>query len=516
MKQKTFKQKGFNLGLHMTNAAKTFPDKEAVVDIENNKRFTYKQLNDRVNKIANAFLELGVKKGDFIAVLLMNCSEFIELYYATSKIGAIIAPLNYRLLPSELAELINYSGAKTMIFGQAFTDVVNSVKKDLKVKRYVCVGSESPKGATRYEDLLTSCSPEEPEGDIGEHDPHKLEFTSGTTGLPKGYLLTHYQNLAALHVMHSVHDFNHNIVDLLVFPLYGRVSHAHALATVYARGKIVLMNFEPGAVLRTIEKEKITLSNWVPTMGQMILQHPDLKKYDLSSLHGITFAGSSLPESVLQGVWENITSKVYEYYGMQETAIQVAITPEMKKLKPMSCGAPVPDCTVLIVDDSGNKVSHGEIGEVVASLPSMTRGYYKEEEKSKAVFNVVKGWMHTGDLGRFDDDGYLYIEGRKKDIIISGAQNVFAPEVEAAIFSHRKVKDCAVIGLPDEKWGERIVAVVIPKSGETVSEEEITEHCRQKIAPFKIPRTVIFTDMIPRTPTGKVQKFILVDKYSKK
>lgn len=515
MKQSAFKPKGFDLGLHMTNAAKAFPDKEAVVDIENNKRYTYRQLNERVNRIANAFLKSGIKKGDFIAVFLMNCSEFIELYYATSKIGAIIAPLNYRLLASELVELVNYSGAKTMVFGQTFTEIMNSIKKDLEVKCYLCVGSKSPEWATLYEDMMATHSPEEPEVGIDEHDPHKLEFTSGTTGLPKGYLLTHYQNLAALHVMHSVHDFDHNIVDLLVFPLYGRVSHAHCLATVYARGKIVLMNFEPGAVLRTIEKEKITFSNWVPTMGQMILQHPDLKKYDLSSLRGITFAGSSLPESVLQGTWENITANVYEYYGLQETAIQVAITSEMKKRKPRSCGVPVPDCAMFIVDDNGNKLPQGEIGEVVASLPSMTLGYYKEEEKSKAVFNEEKGWMHTGDLGRFDEDGYLYIEGRKKDIIITGAQNVFAPEVEAAIFSHAKVKDCAVIGLPDEKWGEKIVAVVIPKQGVTVKEEEITEHCRQKIAPFKVPRMVIFTDAIPRTPTGKIQKFILVKKYSK-
>jgi len=514
MSQKSFNSKGFNLGLHMTNAAKAFPNKEAIVDVENNKRFTYKQLNERVNRVTNGLVAMGVKKGDFVAALLMNCSEFIELYYATSKIGAVIAPLNYRLLASELTELINYSDARILIFGQAFTDVVGSMKKDLMTNRYICVGSVAPQGTALYEDLVTSSSPTEPEVSINEHDPHKLEFTSGTTGLPKGYLLTHYQNSAALHIMHSVHDFDHDIINLIVFPLYGRVAHAHSLATIYACGKLVLLNFEPSAVLRTIEKERITLSNWVPTMGQMILQHGDLKKYDLRSLKGITFVGSALPESVLQGIWENVTPHVYEYYGLQETAIMVAITPEMKRQKPKSCGAPVADCTLFIVDDNGNKLATGEIGEVVTNIPSITLGYYKEEEKSKAVFNAEKGWMHTGDLGRLDEDGYLYLEGRKKDIIISGGQNVSAVEVEAAIFSHPRVKDCAVIGLPDEKWGERITAIVVLTSGEPLTEEEITEHCRQKIAPFKIPRKVIFTDTIPRTPTGKAQKFILVEKYS--
>jgi acyl-CoA synthetase (AMP-forming)/AMP-acid ligase II len=292
----------------------------------------------------------------------------------------------------------------------------------------------------------------------------------------------------------------------------------HTIATIYARGKIVLMNFDPGRVLETIEKERITVTNWVPTMAQMILQHPDLKKFDLSSLQGqgIIFAGSPLPGSILKGVRENITPNVYEYYGLQETAILVAVTPEIKAEKTGSCGAPVPIMDVRIVDDEGNDVPTGEMGEVVVSGPSITLGYHKEEEKTKEVFNAEKGWMHTGDIGRFDEDGYLYLEGRKKDIIITGAQNVFAPEVEAAIFSHAKVKDCAVIGLPDEKWGEKITAVIILKPGETASEEEFIKYCKGEIAPFKVPKKVIFTDSIPRTPTGKAQKFILVDKYSPK
>jgi fatty-acyl-CoA synthase len=513
-----FKPKGFNLGLQLANAARTCPGKEALVDLEGGKRLTYRELNNRVNSVAHALSASGIKKGDYIAAVLLNCSEFIELYYATAKIGAVIAPLNYRLLGKEMVELINYSEAKTFVFSEGLAEIINTIKGTLAIEKYICVGGKIPSWATNYEDLAISPSAEEPDADINEHDPHKLEFTSGTTGVPKGYLLSHYMDAAASQVALSVFDFHHNMVDLIVFPLYGRVGMAHTIATICARGKIVLMNFDPGRVLETIEKERITVTNWVPTMAQMILQHPDLKKFDLSSLQdqGIIFAGSPLPGSILKGVWENITPNVYEYYGLQETGILVAVTPEIKAEKTGSCGAPVPILDVRIVDDEGNDVPTGEMGEVVASGPPITLGYHKEEEKTKEAFNAEKGWMHTGDIGRFDEDGYLYLEGRKKDIIITGAQNVFAPEVEAAIFSHAKVKDCTVIGLPDEKWGEKITAVIILKPGEKASEEEFIEYCKGKIAPFKVPKTVIFTDSIPRTPTGKAQKFILVDKYSPK
>jgi len=510
-----FKPKGFNLGLHLANAARACPNKEAIADIESGKRLTYRDLNNRVNSVAHALSASGIKKGDCVAAVLLNCSEFIELYYATAKIGAVIAPLNYRLLGSEMEELINYSEAKTLVFNVGFAEIINAIKGKIAIDKYICVGRDIPPWAANYEDLTILPSAEEPDIDINEHAPHKLEFTSGTTGLPKGYLLSHYMNAAASQIIHSVHDIHHNTVNLVVFPLYGRVALGHTLATIYARGKIVLMNFEPGRVLKTIEKERITVSNWVPTMAQMILQHPDLKGFDLSSLEGIIFAGSPLPESILKGVWENVTPNVYEYYGLQETAVLVAVTPEVKREKKGSCGAPVPIIDVRIVDGDGNYVQTGEIGEVVVNGPSVTLGYHKEEEKTKEVFSAEKGWMHTGDIGRFDEDGYLYLEGRKKDIIITGAQNVFAPEVEAAIFSHAKVKDCAVIGLPDEKWGERVTAVIILKPGEKASEKEFIEYCKGKIAPFKVPKTVIFTDTIPRTPTGKAQKFILVEKYSK-
>jgi acyl-CoA synthetase (AMP-forming)/AMP-acid ligase II len=504
---------GFNLGMNVRNAARMFPKKEALIDAGKNKRYTYRELNDRVNSAANALLKIGVKKGEFIAVLAKNCSEFVELYYVAAKIGAIIAPLNYRLSPSELITLINYSDAKVLIFGEEYGGLANDLKEKICAEQFICIGSNASGRTVIYEDLATSYSNEEPDVEVSEHDYHNLRFTSGTTGLPKGYLLTQYMNSALLMLYHNALDYTSGDTVLVVFPLNGGVALAASAAAVYAKAQLVVMDYEPAKTLEVIEKEGVTLTNLVPTMAQMLLQHPNLKKHDLSSLRGIVFAGAPLPKSIMEGCWQHITPNVYEYYGLQETGILVAVTPEVKRQKAGSCGAPLPFVDLRIVDKNDNDVPAGNVGEVIARAPSTTAGYYKDEAKSKITFR--NGWMHTGDLGQLDEDGYLTIVGRTKDMIITGGQNVFSVEVEETIFSHPKVLDCAVIGLPDEKWGEKVTAVIVPKPSVDIKDDEIIEYCNERIARLKVPKTIIFTDTIPRTPTGKAQKFLLVGKYAK-
>lgn len=507
------KMAGFNLGSNVRNAAKIFPNKEALVDAGKNKSYTYKEMNNRVNSAANAFLEMGVQKGDFIAILSLNCSEFVELYYVVSKIGAIVAPLNYRLSSLELTTLINYADAKILVYSEEFEKVVMGIKENICSKQFICIGNKAIEGGILYENMATSYSIEEPNVDLDEHDYHNLRFTSGTTGLPKGYLLTHYMNTALTLLYANAHDYTSNDTILVVFPLLGGVALAASTGAIYARAKIVVMDFEPTAVLKVIEREKVTFCNLVPTMGQMILQNPELKKYDLSSLRGVVFAGAPLPKTILEGFWKRITPNVYEYYGLQETGILVVNPPAVKKEKPGSCGAPLPFVDLRIVDENGRDVPAGNIGEVIARAPSTTTGYYKEEEKTKVTFR--NGWMHTGDLGQLDEDGYLTIVGRTKDMIITGGQNVFSSEVEETIISHPKVQEVAVVGLPDEKWGEKVTAVIMPKQGAEIDEKEIIEYCNEKqLARFKIPKSIIITNEIPKTPTGKVQKFILVEKYT--
>ena len=497
-----------NLGNLSKTAAMACPDKEALIDANVGKRCTYKELNERANSIANGFLSLGIKKGDFVSLLLMNCAEFVELHHALAKTGAILAPLNYRLSPKELESLINYSDSKALVFGRDFKPLLGDMK--IGVEKYIVVGEESEGDLIGYEELAKYPS-DEPSIEIDEDDVELLEFTSGTTGLPKGYLLTHYmQSTAAIPVIAN-HDLTFNDRVLIVFPMYGRVGWAWMFGPAVVRATICLMDFEPKRFLETVQEEKITWVNLVPTMAQMILSYPDLGKYDLSSLRGVVFAGAPLPISIYEEARKKISPNVYEYYGMQETAVLVAIRPEEKIKRPSSCGAPVNIIDLKIVDDRGKDLSVGEVGEVITRGPSITTGYYKQEDKTRETFK--EGWLYTGDLGKFDEGGYLYLMGRKKDMIVSGAQNVFAIEVEEALLHNPKVAECAVIGLPDEKWGERVTAVLKLKEDEKATEDEMIDYCREKMAHFKAPKSVFFTDVIPKNPAGKVQKFLLVEKY---
>jgi acyl-CoA synthetase (AMP-forming)/AMP-acid ligase II len=274
------------------------------------------------------------------------------------------------------------------------------------------------------------------------------------------------------------------------------------------------MNFNPQQVLEIIQAEKVTITNWVPTMASFICMVPDIAKYDLSSLRGVVFAGSPLPPKVYDDTREKICPHIYEYYGLQETGALVAMGPGEKLQAPRSVGRIIPFAEFRIVDGHGNDVPAGEVGEVIGRHPATTAGYFRNEEKTKEAFR--DGWFHTGDLGRVDEQGFLYILGRTKDMIISGGQNVFAVDVENLLFTHPAVADCAVIGLPDDTWGEMVTAVIAKAAGAEASEDGIISFCKGKIAGFKVPKRVIWMDgAIPRTPTGKVLKYVLVEQFSK-
>jgi len=500
-----------SLGTAIRSAASAAPDKVALVDYPKGKRYTYPQLNERANALANGLSELGVKKGDFVAILLRNGVELIDLSWAAAKIGAVLAPLPYRLEAPELKQLLNYCEAETIILANEFQAKIDPIKKETRLKRFITPDKAVPAGFLSYDALLKS-STKEPEVEINEDMPYILLFSSGTTGLPKGFLRTQYQWFTHAYGWFTAHDFTSSDIDLIVFPLFGGVALTNAMAVTIARASMIVMDFEPNGFFKALAEEKPTFINLVPTMAQMILQVPSLSQIKFDSLRAISFVGSALPQSVLTGVWEKITPNVYEYYGLQDCGTVTAIGPEMKRKKPASCGAPIPILDMRIVDADGQDVPRGETGEVIVSAPSSAASYYKEEKRTADTF---KGrWMYTGDLGKLDKDGYLYIIGRTKDMIITGGQNVSALDVEEVLFTHGKIRDCAVIGLPDEKWGEVVTAVIIPKPDASASEKDIIDYCKAKMAAFKVPKKVIFTDMIPRTATGKVQKFILVKKFS--
>ena len=504
----------FVIGNYSKVAATRYANREAFYCVTTGKHLTYRQFNDRANALAHGLLSRGIKKGDVTAFLSYNRVEIVETYTALGKIGVLGIPLNYRLSPGEIVDLVNFCDADYFVFDPSFTEVVSGMREKLpRIKRFICMGSDIPAFAVSYEDLIAKSSTEEPDVEVNEYDYQYLNLTSGTTGLPKAYLLTHYNNAVAGPMMAAAHDLTRDDTILTVFPIFGRVGFAWACLGIFTGARNVILQFDLFKMLELIGQEKITISNWVPTIASFVLSLPDLDKYDFSSLRALVFAAAPFPKALQDQVKARICPNIYEYYGLQETGILVNMGPKEKELKPESVGTLYFGADVRVVDAFGKDVPVGEVGEVIGRGVSVTTGYYKNEEKSKEVFK--DGWFYTGDLGTFDKDGYLYLKGRKKDMIISGGQNIFAVEVEDMLMKQGAIAQCAVIGLPDQTWGEMVAAVVVKFPGKEVTEEEIIAFSRDNIAHFKAPKKVFFVDSLPMTPTGKVTKYVLVEKYSK-
>jgi acyl-CoA synthetase (AMP-forming)/AMP-acid ligase II len=365
---------------------------------------------------------------------------------------------------------------------------------------------------TDYEDFLADAAAGEPQTVIEESDAYYYNLTSGTTGLPKSYVLTQYNN-SSVGLFGIAFDMSRRDVVMTFLPMFGRIGVAWILVSVIYGIPNVIANFEPNEVLRLIQQERVTICNVVPTMAAMLLASDRLPETDVSSLRAIVFAGSVLPAPVREQSMARLCSDIYEYYGMQETGVLVYSTPHDRKLRPDSIGRASLFSEVKVVGADGHPVAAGEIGEIIGRSPNTVTAYFQNPEKSAETFR--EGWVHTGDLGSLDRDGFLFIRGRKKDMVITGGQNVHCAEVEEVLLRHVAVADCAVIGLPDDVWGEQLAAVVVAKPGALIDASALQVFCRGHLAGFKTPKRLFFQTLpLPRTPTGKVQKFILVEKYA--
>jgi len=493
-------------------AALRFARREAFFCAPTGRRFSFAQACERANRLANALFNLGLRKGERVAFLSTNRVEVAEIYFALAKSGLVGLPLNYRLAPVEMVALMKEVGASALIVERKFAAIATQAREALSTLRVLAAfGEGEPGGMHDYETMLEQASAEPPAVQVGEHDPYYFNLTSGTTGLPKCYLISHY-NATSFFPMFHAHHMRYEDVVMTVFPMYGRVGFGWVAAGVIWGCPNVLVNFDAAQVLRLIARERVTISNLVPTMGAMLLACPELDRTDLSSLRGLVFAGSLLPAPVREGIIARVCPRLYEYYGMQETSTLVVSTPEDRARRPDSVGMPILFAQVRVVDAEGRDVPTGETGEIIGRSPGTVTGYYNNPEKTAETFR--DGWLHTGDLGRLDAEGYLYINGRLKDMIVTGGQNVHAGEVEAAILGLDGVSDCAVVGLTDPLWGETVTAVVVPKEGQSVDPEAVIAWCRKSLAGFKTPKRVLIqSEPLPRTPTGKVQKFLLVERY---
>ena len=496
--------------------ARKTPNKEAFVFED--KRYTYHQFNQRVNRLANGLIGLGVKRGDKVALLFMNCMEIMECHFAVPKTGAVIVPLNFRFVGRELISQINQSDSKALIFEEMYQEVVDSIRPEIPaVKHYICAASKSLPETINYEELLQKSSPEEPPVPVDDDDPAYIMYTGGTTGRPKGAVLTHkgmfIDNVNILLEM----DIDSSDKYLCVPPLFHLAAVCITQKFTWRGGTTVIMRrFVPEDVPKFIEKEKITYLYLVPSMWNSLSQVPNISDYDVSSLRLGGYGAAPMPAEVMDRVLKQFPGmRMNVYFGQTEmTACTTFLKTKDAIRKLGSVGERVDHVEFRIVDDNDKDVPIGQAGEAIYRGPTVMKEYYKMPEATAEA--IRGGWFHSGDLVCEEEEGFIYVKGRKKDMIISGGENIYPEEIEEVLYAHPKVLEAAVIGVPDPEWGERVTAIVVLKPGETMTEEEIIEHCKQNLASYKKPKSVEFIDVLPRTPAGKVQKFALREKFKKK
>jgi len=497
-----------------------YPDQEAFV--YGGMRITFSEFNKRVNKLIHALHEMGVKKGDVLGILSWNCLQCAEIYGAAMKGGFLASPFNTRLKANELEYIINYSEANTLFVGPELLEVANSLKPRLpKVRNYISLESSAP-GMTAHDDLLASHSDQEPDVRVDEDDPLGMIYTSGTTGVPRGALYTHRRFIEDTKTLVINMGLQPGDKQVLIAPLFHIGGNTHFRAFLYIGGcSAILKFFDPAATLQIIQDERATHMNFVPTHLVAILDLPDLNKYDISSMKIMWYAASPMPLEVLKKGMKAFGPIFAQGYGQTESGPAISHLsrenhnvldrPEEEQRRLMSAGRPDIGVQVRIVDDEGNDIEPGEVGEIIVRSKQIMVEYWRKPEDTRA--SIVNGWLHTGDMGYYDEEGYIYIADRKKDMIISGGENVYPKEVEGILYQHPAVLEATVIGIPDPYWVESVHTVVVLRKGANTTAEELIAFCKESIADYKAPKSVEFVDSLPKNPAGKILKRELREKY---
>ena len=509
----------------LRRAAKLYPNKTAVVDGAN--RYTYRQFQERVNQLAHALNRLGVQKGDRVCILSPNSHYFLESYYGVTQIGAILVPLNYRLVAADHEYIINHSGVTTVLVDYEYTKVVDEIRPRLStVKNWIVAdpapNPATPAGWTDWDKLIVSePTTGTPHVEQDENDTTSINYTSGTTARPKGVMLTHrncyinaYNFIAHLRIRHED-------IELWTLPMFHANGWGGPFAlTAMGATHVVLRAVVGGEIYRLIEEENVTFACMAPAVLSTVLNYPDKEKHQIKTKPRFVVAGAPPPAAFIQRLEHELGWEFIQIYGLTETApILTVSTPDYQNAdgqdypRRARAGVEAIGVEIAILDDDGNPVpmDNQTIGEVCARSNVVLKGYWEQpEETANAIYG---GYFHSGDLGVWDEFGSVNIVDRKKDVIISGGENISSPEVEDALYKHPAVLECAVIGVPSEKWGETPKALIVLREGTTATEQEIIEFSRQYLAHFRCPTSVDFVDSLPRTVTGKLQKFVIREKY---
>jgi fatty-acyl-CoA synthase len=477
---------------------------------------TYAELSDRSDRLANALRTRGVRRGDRVAYLGENHPSFVETFFACGLLGAIFIPLNTRLAAPELTFQLEDSGARFLISADQLEPLAAAAAEGTGVNRrlVVCDGEPGSPGPEQYDAALEQSLTTLIDEGVTLADPAMILYTSGTTGVPKGALLTH-GNITwnCINVLVDM-DLSRNDVALIISPLFHAAALGMGLLPMLLKGGTVVLEakFNPGKALALIEEHKVTTLNGVPTTFQMLSEHPDWENTDINSLQKLTCGGSAIPTRVIEA-YEAKGIRFTSCYGMTEASPGVTMLPvERSREKIGSAGLPHFFTDIRIADPAGAPVHVREVGEIQISGPNVISEYWNRADATSDSY-AEGGWFHSGDLGFLDEEGFLFVSDRLKDMIISGGENIYPAEVEAAILELNAVASVAVIGVPDEKWGEVPRAIVTLSPGSSLTQEDLRAHLEGRLARYKIPKSVVFTDEMPRTASGKIKKMELRRQY---
>jgi acyl-CoA synthetase (AMP-forming)/AMP-acid ligase II len=511
-----------NVGQLLTKSARSFPENLAIA--HGSKRMNYAQFNGRVNRLANALRGLGIRQGHNVALLQYNYPQMLESMFACFKAGYGAVPINWRLHPNEFAFIIDHSEAKAVILSSEFNESILSYRDRYpKVDHLISLGDPIAE-LLNYETLLSQGSERFVDAPVSPDDLAWLFYTSGTTGMPKGAMLTH-RNLLAMAMNFYADicpDFGPGDTVLHAAPL-SHGSGCYALPNIGKAAANVILDsssFDPGLIFQAIQEYGVTNMFAAPTMVKLMIDHPSVDQYDHSSLKALNYGGGPMLVEDLKAAMGRLGPCLVQLYGQAESPMTITYLPhgdhllegteeQMKRLA--SAGIPRTDVEVRIFDDEDIELPPGEMGEIVTRSDLVMKGYWRNPEATEKTLR--NGWLHTGDMGYLDEKGYLFIMDRSKDMIITGGENVYPREIEEVLIQHPAVKEVAVIGVPDEKWGEAIKAVVSLVAEGAATEDDLINFCKTQIANYKKPKSVDFVDVIPKNNYGKILKRELRARY---
>lgn len=509
---------------HFTRRMYRAPDErlkqKMAVQEEAGRSWSFAELHEKSNAYANQLLKIGVKKGDSVGILLYNCLEYFALYFAIGKVGAIAVRINFRLTANELEYILNDSKTRILCFYEELSEKITPIYEKICTEHFICLSNNRkiPPWADDWNVLSNGSTEEVDNNQISINDPVMLMYTSGTTGRPKGALWTHNTTFWFSTIQIMQWGFSGNEIAMTTGPLYhvGAMEDV-ALPILLMGGTVIITKsrgFELERVLKVVEKEQVTDCFLFPFMIYDMLNLPNLSDYQLAHLKTIYTGGDPLMPWAIEEIYRLYPQVgIVQVYGLTEgQPIATCLNPKYSITKSKTVGKPLPLTEVRVIKEDGIEALPGEVGEIWIKSPGVSEGYWEKPQATAETF--CNGWCKTGDLGKFDEDGFLSVAGRKKDMIRSGGENIYAAEIEDVFYRHEAIKAVSVIGIPDKKYIEVVCAVIVLKEDSNISEEELIQYSKQFLASYKTPKKIVFVDDIPRTPSGKVKKFVLRNKYS--